>query len=147
MGVPELLRTVVREDGFRALYRGVTPSLMGIIPYAGIAFSINEQAKHEASGDGDFVDTGNYSKIHTFPATCFFFCLRSAVKVVAVLTLPVPWNRAYAHKRPVEVCGPLLDYRMLRPRSCRDPRWPVCRGFCCRCGAGWFYSSCVRLLT
>lgn len=49
MGVQELLRSVVREDGFRALYRGVTPSLMGIIPYAGIAFSINEQAKHEVS--------------------------------------------------------------------------------------------------
>lgn len=47
MGVPELLRTVVRRDGFVALYRGVTPSLLGIIPYAGIAFSINEQAKHE----------------------------------------------------------------------------------------------------
>lgn len=47
MGVPGLLRVVVRQDGFKALYRGVTPSLLGIIPYAGIAFSINEQAKHE----------------------------------------------------------------------------------------------------
>lgn len=47
MGVQELLRTVVRQDGFKALYRGVTPSLLGIIPYAGIAFSINEQAKHK----------------------------------------------------------------------------------------------------
>ncbi|CAM9959097.1 unnamed protein product, partial [Laminaria digitata] len=47
MGVSELLRTVVRKDGPAALYRGITPSLMGIIPYAGIAFSINEQAKHE----------------------------------------------------------------------------------------------------
>lgn len=50
VGVPTLLRSVVREDGFRALYRGATPSLIGIIPYAGIAFSINEQAKHEVSG-------------------------------------------------------------------------------------------------
>lgn len=49
MGVSELLRAVVRQDGFRALYRGATPSLLGIIPYAGIAFSINEQAKHEVS--------------------------------------------------------------------------------------------------
>ncbi|CAM9674896.1 unnamed protein product, partial [Hapterophycus canaliculatus] len=47
MGVPQLLRSVVTQDGFKALYRGVTPSLLGIIPYAGIAFSINEQAKHE----------------------------------------------------------------------------------------------------
>lgn len=49
MGVPELLKTVVRQDGFTALYRGVTPSLLGIIPYAGIAFSINEQAKHKVT--------------------------------------------------------------------------------------------------
>lgn len=49
IGVPELLRTVVRQDGFTALYRGVTPSLLGIIPYAGIAFSINEQAKHKVT--------------------------------------------------------------------------------------------------
>lgn len=49
MGVSELLRTVVRKEGPAALYRGVTPSLMGIIPYAGIAFSINEQAKHEVT--------------------------------------------------------------------------------------------------
>lgn len=47
MGVLELLRSVFRQDGFFALYRGVTPSLLGIIPYAGIAFSINEQAKQE----------------------------------------------------------------------------------------------------
>ncbi|CAM9159889.1 unnamed protein product [Ascophyllum nodosum] len=47
LGVVELLRTVVRQEGFVALYRGVTPSLLGIIPYAGIAFSINEQAKQE----------------------------------------------------------------------------------------------------
>ncbi|CAM9901683.1 unnamed protein product [Ectocarpus sp. 4 AP-2014] len=49
MGVQELLWTVVRQDGFKALYRGVTPSLLGIIPYAGIAFSINEQAKHKVA--------------------------------------------------------------------------------------------------
>lgn len=49
MGVVEMLRTVVRQDGLTALYRGVTPSLLGIVPYAGIAFSINEQAKHEVN--------------------------------------------------------------------------------------------------
>lgn len=61
IGVPELLRTVVREDGFRALYRGVTPSLMGIIPYAGIAFSINEQAKHEVRIGSAFVSVASFS--------------------------------------------------------------------------------------
>ncbi|CAM9293019.1 unnamed protein product, partial [Phaeothamnion confervicola] len=46
-GVASLLGSVLKRDGPRALYCGVTPSLMGVIPYAGIAFSINEWAKHE----------------------------------------------------------------------------------------------------
>lgn len=44
-----MLRSVVRENGFRALYSGITPTLLGIMPYAGIAFSINEQAKQKVS--------------------------------------------------------------------------------------------------
>lgn len=58
MGVSELLRTVIRKEGPAALYRGITPSLMGIIPYAGIAFSINEQAKHEVKINHQCVRNG-----------------------------------------------------------------------------------------
>ena len=31
--------------GMIGLYRGITPTLAGMIPYAGIAFTINEQGK------------------------------------------------------------------------------------------------------
>ncbi|KAI2490808.1 hypothetical protein MHU86_23773 [Fragilaria crotonensis] len=34
-----------KERGFVGLYRGITPTLLGILPYAGIAFTLNEQAK------------------------------------------------------------------------------------------------------
>jgi len=35
-----------RTNGFRGLYRGITPTLLGMIPYAGIAFTINEEIRH-----------------------------------------------------------------------------------------------------
>lgn len=36
-----------QNRGFRGLFRGVTPTLLGILPYSGVAFTINEQAKRE----------------------------------------------------------------------------------------------------
>jgi solute carrier family 25 protein 42 len=33
------LRQIYRERGFQALYRGLNPTLLGILPYAGISFS------------------------------------------------------------------------------------------------------------
>jgi solute carrier family 25, member 42 len=31
----------------RGLFRGITPTMLGILPYSGIAFSLNEQGKRE----------------------------------------------------------------------------------------------------
>uniref|UniRef100_A0A7S2V5Q5 Mitochondrial carrier protein n=1 Tax=Fibrocapsa japonica TaxID=94617 RepID=A0A7S2V5Q5_9STRA len=39
------LRIMLKEEGFLGLYRGLTPTMMGILPYAGIAFSVNEYLK------------------------------------------------------------------------------------------------------
>jgi len=33
------------NEGASGLFRGITPTLLGMLPYAGVAFSINEQAK------------------------------------------------------------------------------------------------------
>jgi len=35
------------EGGIKGLYRGITPTLLGILPYSGVAFTINEQAKRQ----------------------------------------------------------------------------------------------------
>jgi len=36
-----------RDRGAAGLFRGITPTLMGILPYSGLAFSFNEQAKRK----------------------------------------------------------------------------------------------------
>ena len=42
---------VIRDNyklrGFQGLWRGITPTIIGIIPYSGIAFTLNEQGKRE----------------------------------------------------------------------------------------------------
>jgi len=45
---PSFISTMGRtytEKGIPGLYRGLTPTVLGILPYAGVAFSINEQSK------------------------------------------------------------------------------------------------------
>ncbi|CDI87405.1 mitochondrial carrier domain-containing protein, putative [Eimeria praecox] len=44
-GVLQCFRAIYREGGFRRLYRGVGPSLLGIIPYAGIDLAVFETLK------------------------------------------------------------------------------------------------------
>lgn len=41
-GMYDCLKQILRNEGGRALYRGLTPSLMGIIPYAGIDLAVYE---------------------------------------------------------------------------------------------------------
>jgi len=35
------------QRGLRGLFRGITPTIIGILPYSGIAFTLNEQGKRE----------------------------------------------------------------------------------------------------
>ena len=39
----DIFSRVYQEFGFQGFYRGLTPTLLGILPYAGIAFCINEK--------------------------------------------------------------------------------------------------------
>lgn len=38
LGIFATLYTIVREEGFHSLYRGMYPTLVGVVPYAGISF-------------------------------------------------------------------------------------------------------------
>ena len=44
-GIGYVLSTSYEHGGMRGLYRGITPTILGILPYSGLAFTINEQAK------------------------------------------------------------------------------------------------------
>lgn len=44
-GILHLLSQSHRRSGLPGLYRGITPTILGILPYSGVAFTINEQAK------------------------------------------------------------------------------------------------------
>ncbi|OMO73708.1 Endoplasmic reticulum-adenine nucleotide transporter [Corchorus capsularis] len=44
-GITDVLTTVYKEGGIRGLYRGVGPTLTGILPYAGLKFYIYEKLK------------------------------------------------------------------------------------------------------
>ncbi|URE21746.1 Mitochondrial substrate carrier family protein [Musa troglodytarum] len=44
-GMFNALSTVYREEGFRALYKGWLPSVIGVIPYVGLNFAVYESLK------------------------------------------------------------------------------------------------------
>jgi len=48
-GIGYVLSASFQHGGFRGLYRGITPTILGILPYSGLAFTINEQAKSRIS--------------------------------------------------------------------------------------------------
>ncbi len=48
-GFLRVLASNYGHGGIGGLFRGITPTLLGILPYAGVAFTINEQAKRQVS--------------------------------------------------------------------------------------------------
>lgn len=48
-GTKNVLATVYREAGIRGLYRGLGPTLVGILPYAGLRFCVYEELKRHVS--------------------------------------------------------------------------------------------------
>lgn len=44
-GIKDVFRSVYKEGGIRGLYRGVGPTLIGILPYAGLKFYVYEELK------------------------------------------------------------------------------------------------------
>lgn len=48
--LPHALRVSVAEHGWRSLFRGIWPTLIGIVPYAGTSFAVYETLKLSARG-------------------------------------------------------------------------------------------------
>jgi solute carrier family 25 protein 42 len=47
VGFGQALMNNFRDRGVSGLFRGITPTLIGILPYSGLAFSFNDQAKRK----------------------------------------------------------------------------------------------------
>ena len=43
----EVFRNLLKEEGYRALYRGFSPTILGVIPYAGASFFTFETLKRK----------------------------------------------------------------------------------------------------
>ena len=58
-GIIDAMRTILKEGGIRSLYAGLGPTLVGIVPYAGINFFAYERQKgywvnvHPGKSDAD----------------------------------------------------------------------------------------------
>ncbi|KAK9795916.1 hypothetical protein WJX73_001899 [Symbiochloris irregularis] len=46
-GIMDVVRQLVHRDGYRSLYRGITPCLLGIVPYAGVDITLFEVVKEK----------------------------------------------------------------------------------------------------
>lgn len=45
---------ISREEGLKTLYRGFTPTILGVIPYAGLSFFTYETLKKLHAGKSNF---------------------------------------------------------------------------------------------
>eukprot|EP00588_Corethron_pennatum_P012291 CAMPEP_0194268696 /NCGR_PEP_ID=MMETSP0169-20130528/2961_1 /TAXON_ID=218684 /ORGANISM="Corethron pennatum, Strain L29A3" /LENGTH=350 /DNA_ID=CAMNT_0039010017 /DNA_START=231 /DNA_END=1283 /DNA_ORIENTATION=+ len=52
-GFVQVIGSTYKERGVPGLYRGISPTLLGILPYAGVAFTINEQLKRKIMSTND----------------------------------------------------------------------------------------------
>ena len=46
LGMVDTLRTIVRDEGPRGLYRGLLPNFLKVIPAVSIGYVVYEQLKH-----------------------------------------------------------------------------------------------------
>lgn len=46
---------ISREEGLKTLYRGFTPTILGVVPYAGLSFFTYETLKKLHAGKSEFV--------------------------------------------------------------------------------------------
>lgn len=73
-GIYDCLVKVARKEGFFTLYRGLWPSIIGVVPYVGIDFAVYETLKRYSPKDeqgrvGDLVTVTNGAVAGLFAQT------------------------------------------------------------------------------
>ena len=96
------LTTIVREEGARGLYRGYVPTVLGMIPYAGVAFYSYEVLKSQMMNRFSHVATrlsldGSGTVVLTIPATLVCGGLAGIVAQTASYPLDVARRNMQVH--------------------------------------------------
>jgi len=60
-GITDAMSQIVKNEGFYALYKGLWPSIIGVVPYVGLDFAVYETLKQYAPKD----EKGNVSRLTT----------------------------------------------------------------------------------
>lgn len=71
-GLYGILQGNYQRKGVAGLFRGITPTIVGILPYSGIAFTLNEQAKREVSLLQCYHVIRKNNCAHSFACSLFF---------------------------------------------------------------------------
>jgi hypothetical protein len=62
-GLGDAIRSMYAREGVAGFYRGVTPTLLGILPYAGFAFAANDALRARASVGGESGEVSVITKL------------------------------------------------------------------------------------
>jgi hypothetical protein len=62
-GLGDAIRSMYVREGVAGFYRGVTPTLLGILPYAGLAFAANDTLRARASVGGESGEVSVLTKL------------------------------------------------------------------------------------
>lgn len=65
---------ISREEGLKTLYRGFTPTILGVVPYAGLSFFTYETLKKLHAGTFCFVYVGKREKMFEIMMFVSYIC-------------------------------------------------------------------------
>jgi solute carrier family 25 protein 16 len=108
--IRRVLTSTYRSEGLRGMYRGIGPSMYGILPYAGIKFYVYQHLKqfyiHKYGPDTSNSNSGGNNKMR-LPTTVMLGC--GAVAGLAAQTATYPFDVV---RRRMQIDGLLRTVRM-----------------------------------
>jgi len=122
IGIFDTFRLVVREEGYRALYKGLWPSILGIAPYVAINFTTYETLKrrfttpHRPPSVGESLAYGAFSGAVAQTVTYPIDLLRRRFQLQGIGGQPAIYNgTVHAIRTIVQKEGVLALYRGMLP--------------------------------
>ena len=111
---------ISREEGLKTLYRGFTPTILGVIPYAGLSFFTYETLKKLHAGKGNLV----CFQMKWCRLLANLRCLNSVIHVLFLALKPIAKFCACGGR----LVPPSLQFHTMKKASCRKAVSLGCRG-------------------